>query len=265
MLALARPQTVSERSLSEMRRMDVVLLLDTSPSMQARDITPSRLARATDVVSEFIQKKLPEDRFGLVSFADSSLVLSYLTNDPNNVVFYMEYLREQGVLQYGTNIGGALKNGLQVLDRQQELDPDSKNNKKVFILLSDGEDHGEELDAAIKETAHRQIPVYCIGIGSQAGAYIPIGEQDGKTIYLLGKGDRPVLTTFDEAALRRIAGSTGGQFYRAHNGAEMSQAFSDIFLKTREIQGFRRVREPRERYRDLLAAAFGFFLLRVLI
>jgi Ca-activated chloride channel family protein len=264
-LALARPQTISEQRVSEMRRMDVVLLLDTSPSMRARDIAPSRLTRATEVIAEFIEKKLPEDRFGLVSFADSSLVLSYLTADPNNVLFYLEYIREQGVLQYGTNIGGALKNGLQVLSRQEEIDPEAKKNKKVFVLLSDGEDHGEDLDAAIAESVRRAVPVYCVGIGSREGAYIPIGEENGKTIYLTGKNDERILTTFDETSLRRIAEKTGGLYYRAHTGVEMSRAFTEIFLKTREIEGFRRVRKPQEHYRDLLAAAFGLFLLRVLI
>src|SRR5258706_8479817 len=107
-LALARPQTVTEQRISEMRRMDVILLLDVSPSMRARDIAPSRLVRATEVIGEFVQKKLPDDRFGLVSFTGNSLVLSYLTPDTNNLLFYLEYLRGQEIGQYGTNIGRAL-------------------------------------------------------------------------------------------------------------------------------------------------------------
>jgi len=264
-LALARPQTVSEQRVSEMRRMDVILLLDISPSMRARDIAPSRLVRATEVIGEFIQKKLPDDRFGLVTFTGNSLVLSYLTADPNNLLFYLEYLRGQEIGQYGTNIGGALKSGRQVLARQEEIEPASKKNKKVFILLSDGEDHGEELEAEIKELARRGVPVYCVGIGSREGAYIPIGEEHGKVIYLTGNNDERILSNFDEGAMRRIAERTGGQYYRATTGVEMSKSFTDIFLKSREIQGFRRVRTTQERYRDLLVAAFGIFLLRVLI
>jgi Ca-activated chloride channel family protein len=233
--------------------------------MRARDIAPSRLVRATEVIGEFIQKKFPDDRFGLVSFTGNSLVLSYLTADPNNLLFYLEYLRGQEIGQYGTNIGGALKSGRQVLDRQQEIEPASKKNKKVFILLSDGEDHGEELEAEIKELARRGVPVYCVGIGSREGAYIPIGEEHGKVIYLTGNNDERILSTFDEGSLRRIAERTGGQYYRAYTGVEMSKSFADIFLKSREIQGFRRVRTTQERYRDLLVAAFGIFLLRVLI
>ena len=264
-LALAGPQSIDERRIPELRRMDAVILLDNSPSMRAQDIDPSRLVRATEVLGQFIRKKLPDDRFGLVSFTDNSLVLSYLTADPGNINFYLEYLRAQSVMQYGTNIGGALKSGMVVLSRQAGIEPLAEKNKKVLILLSDGEDHGEELQAEINEVVRRAIPVYCVGIGSREGAFIPIAEENGKVRYLTGKNDQPILSSFDEGTLRQIADRSGGRYYRAHTATEMSQAFDDIFLKTREIQGYRRVHEPRERYRELLAAAFGLFLLRVLI
>lgn len=264
-LALARPQSIVERRVAELRRMDAVLLLDTSPSMRAQDIQPSRLARATEVIASFIRKKLPEDRFGLVSFADHSLVLSYLTGDANNIFFYLDYLRAEGVLEYGTNIGGALRNAMVVLSRQTEIEPAARKNKKVVILLSDGEDHGEELQTQVTELIRRGVSVYSVGIGSREGAFIPIGEQGGKVQYLTGRNDQPLLTTFDEGTLRNIADRSGGRYYRAHTGIEMSQAFDDIFRKAREVQGYTRIREPRERYRDLLLAAFGLLLLRILI
>jgi Ca-activated chloride channel family protein len=264
-LAIARPQTVIERRIADLRKLDVVLLLDISPSMRAQDIYPSRLARATEVIGTFIRTKLRDDRFGLVSFSDTSLTLSYLTSDPNNINFYLEYLRNQGVLQYGTNIGGALKNAIVVLTRQAEIESGMNRNKKVFILLSDGEDFGDGLRSAVDEAVKRDITVYSIGIGSRTGAYIPIGEENGKVQYLLGKDERPILTSFDESSLRLVADRSGGRYYRAYSGTDMTQAFNDIFLRSREIQGFRRVRELQERYRDFLLAAFGLLLVRVLI
>ena len=264
-LALARPQTITERRVADLRKLDVVLLLDISPSMRAQDIYPSRLARATEVIGAFINKKLPDDRFGLVSFAENSLVLSYLTADPNNIEFYLDYLRNQGVLQYGTNIGGALKNAMVVLTRQAEIEPAMLKNKKVFILLSDGEDFGDELKSALEEVVRRHITVYCMGIGSRDGSYIPIGQENGKVQYLLGKNDQPILTTFDESSLRQVAANSGGRYYRAYTGPQMTQAFSDIFTKAREVQGYRRVSEPHELYRTFLISALGFFFLRVLV
>ena len=264
-LALARPLTVNEHRAADLRKLDVVLLLDISPSMRAQDIYPSRLARATELIGTFIQKKPTDDRFGLVSFSDNSLVLSYLTPDPKNIHFYLEYLRNQGVLQYGTNIGGALKNAMVVLTRQSEIEPEMKKNKKIFVLLSDGEDYGDELKSALEEVVKRRITVYSMGIGSRTGAYIPIGEENGKVKYLLGKNDLPILTSFDDSSLRLVADRSGGRYYRTYTGSEMATAFSDIFLKAREVQGFRRVREAQERYKEFLLAAFGLLLLRMVM
>ena len=138
MLALARPLTITSRKVPQLRRIDAVILLDTSPSMRAQDISPSRLVRATEVIGTFVQKKLPGDRIGLIAFANNSLVLSYLTGDPGNLLFYTDYLREQSALQYGTNIGGAMKSAMVVLSRQAEIESGLQQNKRVLILLSDG-------------------------------------------------------------------------------------------------------------------------------
>jgi len=264
-LALARPQTVHSLKVPQLRRIDAVILLDTSPSMRARDITPSRLFRGTEVIGTFVQKKLPGDRIGLIAFANNSLVLSYLTGDPKNLLFYTDYLREQSALQYGTNIGGALKSGMVVFSRQTEIEPAMQRNKQVLILLSDGEDHGEELKAELRELVERHIPIYSVGIGSREGSLIPVGERNGENQYLTGPNGQPLLTTFDESTLQEVAGRTGGRYYRARTGMEIDQAFNDIFVKAREISGYRQANESRERYLEWLAAALILILIRVVI
>jgi Ca-activated chloride channel family protein len=264
-LALARPQTIRTLKIPELRRIDAVILLDTSPSMRAEDIKPSRLFRATEVIGAFVRKKLAGDRVGLIAFANNSLVLSYPTGDPRNLLFYTDYLGEQNALQYGTNIGGALKSAMVMFSRQAEIEPGIQQNKRALILLSDGEDHGEELKAELRELVERHIPVFCVGIGSREGSLIPVGERNGKTQYLNGADGRPILTTFDESTLQEVAERTGGRYYRARTGMEMDQAFNDIFVKAREITGYRRANESHERYQELLAAALVLFLIRVVI
>jgi Ca-activated chloride channel family protein len=264
-IALARPQTVQNRQIAQLRRIDAVILLDTSPSMRAEDIRPSRLFRATEVIGAFVQKKLQGDRIGLVSFADNSLVLSYLTGDPKNLLFYADYLREQNALQYGTNIGGALKSAMAVLTQQTEGEPAMRQNKQVLILLSDGEDHGEELKAELRVLVERHLPVYCVGIGSREGALIPVGLRGGEKRYLTDADGQPMLTTFDESTLQDIAERTGGRYYRAQTGMEMNHAFDDIFVRSREVTGYREESESHERYREWLAAALIVFLVRVVI
>ena len=262
-LALARPRTVHGRLVPQLRRIDAIILLDTSPSMRAQDIRPSRLYRATEVIGTFVQKKLAGDRIGLIAFANNSLVLSYLTSDPRNLLFYTDYLREQSAIQYGTNIGGALKSAMMVFSRQAEAEPGMRQNKRVVILLSDGEDHGEELKIELRELVERHIPAYCIGIGSREGALIPVSEQNGQPKYLTGADGQPILTTFDESTIEEVAERSGGRYYRAQTGLEMNQAFSDIFVRAREITGYRQENEVRERYGELLGAALILFLIRV--
>jgi len=258
-LALARPQRAGYRRVAGFRHIDAVILLDSSPSMSARDIEPSRLVRSTEVIGSFLNRKPAGDRIGLISFAENALVLSYLTADADNILFYLAYLRDQDALQYGTNIGGALKSGMTLFTRQGEREPETRGNKKVVILLSDGEDHGEELNAEMREMAGRGIPAYCVGIGSQRGVPVPISA----TEYLSGPGGAPILTTFDESTLREVASTTGGRYYSARTASELDRAFQDIFVKAREIAGYRQVRETREDYGVLLGAAFVLALIRV--
>ncbi|HKE25611.1 MAG TPA: VWA domain-containing protein [Bryobacteraceae bacterium] len=257
-LALARPQRAVYHLVAGYRHIDAVILLDASPSMRARDIEPSRLVRSTEVIGSFLGKKPAGDRIGLISFAENALVLSYLTADTGNILFYLDYLRDRDTLQYGTNIGGALKSAMTLFTRQGEREPESRGNKKVVILLSDGEDHGEELKSEMREMAGRGIPAYCIGIGSQQGVPVPISA----TEYLTGPGGAPILTTFEETTLQDIAGATGGRYYRARTATELDRAFQDIFVKAREIAGYRHVRETREDYGTLLGAAFVLALIR---
>ena len=114
-VALAHPQRIREQKITQPKRTDIVFLLDSSPSMRAQDIPPSRLERAVEVIGSFAHKKLTDDRVALVTFAETSLILSYLTDDPNNILYYLDYLKFDTTLSYGTNIGRALKNGLTVI------------------------------------------------------------------------------------------------------------------------------------------------------
>ena len=107
-LALARPQILQVRTLELIRKLDIVFLLDTSPSMYAEDFLPSRLDRARQFVKEIITGEPLIGRVGLLSFSGSSIILSYLTSDSENVLFYLDYLAEQPDSVLGTDIGSAI-------------------------------------------------------------------------------------------------------------------------------------------------------------
>ena len=264
-VALAHPQWVQEQKIPQPGAMDVVFLLDTSPSMRAEDIQPSRLARALDVMGSFVRNKLAQDRIGLVAFAGNSMIVSYLTEDANNILYYVDYLRNDATINHGTNIGRGLRNGLTVVKKETEVLPETARHKKVFILLSDGEDNSTELNAAIAEVKEQAIKVHTIGVGSREGAPIPIGQERGRPIYLEDEKGNRIISRFDEHNLNWIAETTGGKFYRSFSGLELERSFADIVLKEREITGFKKIVEYQDFHHPVLLAAAGILLVTLLL
>ena len=263
--ALTHPQWIREKGVAQAKKMDIVFLLDTSPSMRAGDIAPSRLERAMEVIGSFARKMLPHDRIGLVSFSSGSLILSYLTQDPSNILYYLDYLRDDTTLSLGTNIGQGLENGLAIFTKELEVSPEAMHHKRVFILVSDGEDHGRALESAVGEIKRIGIKVHTIGIGSKGGAPIPIAWEEGKVRYLEDEEGNRIISRFDEGTLRWIAEQTGGNAYRSFTGQELGGTFAEIVLKEREIEGFKKVTEYEDIYQNFLLVALGAFLATMLI
>lgn len=264
-LALAHPQLIHERAVPQPEKMDVLFLLDTSPSMRAEDVPPSRLERALEIIGRYAAGKPPQDRIALVSFASSSLILSYLTEDPANILYYLDYLKEDSSFNPGTDIGGAIHSGLAILSRDAELYPKLAQQKKVFVLISDGEDHGAELERAVRTAARQGIRIHTIGVGSLEGAPIPIAQENGTRRYVEdAKGDK-ILSRFDERTLRWIAEATGGTAHRSLTGQDLDGFFKGIVSQERKIEGFRKVIEYEDVYRLFLVAAFGLLFVRLLL
>ncbi|MBI3001536.1 MAG: VWA domain-containing protein [Deltaproteobacteria bacterium] len=264
-VALAHPQRIRDKKIMQPKRMDIVFLLDTSPSMRAQDIPPSRLERALEVIGGFAYKKLPDDRLALVSFAEASLILSYLTEDPNNILYYLDYLGSDSTLSYGTNIGRALKNGLTVITKELEVRPQAARYHRVFILLSDGEDHGSELESALRDIKRSGIKVHTVGIGSREGAPIPIGRENGSVRYLEDNQGTQIISRFDEGTLRRVAEETGGNAYRSFTGQELGHIIGEIALKERSIEGLKKIVDYEDLYHNFLLASLGAFMAAILL
>ncbi|MDA2933480.1 VWA domain-containing protein [Acidobacteria bacterium AH-259-D05] len=263
-LALAQPQILREEVIEKRVGLDTVILLDLSYSMLAEDIVPSRLEKAKEVIRNFIIHKREEDRIGLVTFAETSLILSYLTQDPENLLFYFDYLEPR----YGTNIGRAIKSGLRVFEREDEVRTqenvvrDGALHNRLMVLLSDGEDHGRELEEAVEASASDEIKIYCIGVGSRRSVPIPVGIQEsGIRRYLQGEDGTQVYTLFRESTLREISRRTTARFYRSFIGYEMAQAFDDMVLKEREIKDFEVTTQYQDIYYFFLVSSLGLFFI----
>jgi len=249
-VALIRPQALLAERMPEYERQDLIVMLDRSASMRAHDIKPSRLSRATLEIQNFLHHK-PEaiDRVGLVGFADASLILSYLTNDVDTVSFYLEWIDRDPQTLLGTDIGAALKSARDVALK------DNRQSRKIFLLVSDGEDYGNELATELAVFRAEGLRVHGIGIGSDQEVPVPVLEPDGRETVLRDTDGKIVRTKFEESTLRQIAAATGGRYIRSTSGNELARGLEDIVKGERRIQGWRTTTEYRDLYPAGLAVA----------
>ena len=250
--ALTRPQAIVTMREAQYERQDLIIVLDRSVSMHARDIEPSRLVRATSEIRDFLDSS-PDaiGRVALVGFANSALVLSYPTEDLGSLFFYLDWIEEDTTPLFGTNMGGALIQALAVIEE------DDRPTRKLLLLISDGEDFGAELIVALDRLRAAGLEVHCVGVGSDAPVPIPLYESGSEESLLLGDAGDPLLTRFSEATLRRIAETTGGRYVRSSTGSELADAIGTIVQGERRLVGWRTETEYRELYGFGLAAAFA--------
>ena len=248
--ALVRPQAPLTTTLPQFEREDLVIMLDRSASMRAHDIRPSRFARATDEIRNFLRNKPDNiDRVGLVGFAGTSVILSYLTRDLDTVAFYLDWIESDPQTLLGTDIGAALKNALDVVRK------DDRKTRKIFVLLSDGEDYGGEVSRQLAVYRQEGHHINSIGIGSDDEVPIPEILPDGKETPLRDEAGRIVRTKFSEGTLRDLATASGGRYVRSRTGADLTKALHDIEQGERRVVGWRTTTEYRDLYPWSLAAA----------
>jgi len=248
--AVSRPQALLTQKVPEYERQDLIVLLDRSASMRAHDIKPSRFSRATLEIRNFLKQK-PEaiGRVGLVGFADVSIILSYLTSDVDSIAFYLDFIDRDPETLLGTNIGGALKSAMDVLKK------DNRPTRKLFLVISDGEDYGNELQEQLALFRADNLHVHCIGVGSDDEVPVPMLQRNGQEGVLQDEAGLTVKTKFAEGTLREIAATTGGRYVRSTTGEELARAIEDIVRGERKIVDWKTTRDYRDLYPVGLAVA----------
>ena len=231
-IALARPQSVSDKQNISTEGIDIVLELDLSGSMLAEDFNPNRIEAAKQVASEFIDGRT-NDRIGLVVFSAESFTQCPLTTD---YPVLKNLLREvkNGMIADGTAIGLAIANGVNRLK-------DSKAKSKVMILLTDGVNNRGEIDpiTAARIAATYGIRIYTVGVGAQGEAPYPVQTQFGIRRQLI-----PV--DLDEKGLTQVADMTGGKYYRATDNRKLKAIYKEIDQLERtkiEVTAYKRYSE----------------------
>lgn len=214
-VALARPQDVERLSHTNTEGIDIMLSIDVSGSMLARDFKPDRITAAKEVAGQFVADRYG-DRIGLVAFAGEAYTQSPLTTDQSTLQTLLSRIRS-GLIEDGTAIGNGLATAI---NRLRE----SEAKSKVIILLTDGvNNRGEIAPLTAAEIAKAQgIRVYTIGVGTQGTAPYPTVNMFGELTFM------PQKVEIDEKVLREIAALTGGQYFRATDKAKLKEIYDQI-------------------------------------
>lgn len=207
LLTWMEPRLGEEEIVIERRGLDLVFCLDTSRSMLARDIEPTRLQRAKLDIEALLERLVGGDRVGLVAFAGEARILIPLTHDLDSFRGLLEPVDTDSVRRGGSDLAAALR-------RAGELIGDELVGTTVVILLTDGEDLAGAGAEAAGELAQRGILVHAIGYGSTQGSKVTI-EQGGVEQFLRASSGDEVVTALDADGLRALAARCGGEFLRA--------------------------------------------------
>jgi len=246
-LALARPQWGSRWQEVRRRGLDILVVLDTSNSMRATDLTPNRLQRAKWGIADLLGQ-LSGDRIGLVAFAGSSFLACPLTVDYAAFSMMLDDVHPGIIPRGGTAIAQALQTALESFEGKGGAD-------RVIVLITDGEDHEGGIDQAIARLRERKVRVFAVGVGAAAGEFIPASGAGGA--FLRDRSGNIVKTALREEALEKIALATGGRYVRATaDDFGLDRAYSeDIANLQRDERESKLARVSVERFPWFLAAA----------
>lgn len=254
-IALARPRNVDESTkIKTTSGIDIVMAIDVSASMLARDLKPNRLEALKNVAGRFINAR-PNDRIGLVEYAGESFTKTPLTSDKSIVLSSLKSIKYNTIIQGGTAIGMGLATSVNRLK-------ESRAKSKVIILLTDGVNNSGFIDPKIASELAVEfgIKVYTIGLGTNGMAISPIGiKQDGTFQY----GKQPV--EIDEELLKQIATTTNGKYFRATSNTRLGEIYEEINkLEKTEIEEFK-FKSYDEQFRPLVLLALCLLGLELLL
>lgn len=252
-VALARPRTVDISSKTKTTKgIDIVLAIDVSSSMLARDLKPNRMEALKRVASDFIVSR-PNDRIGLVVYAGESYTKTPVTSDKAVVVDALKGIKFDNVLQDGTAIGTGLATAINRLK-------DSKAKSKIIILLTDGVNNSGTIEPETASDIAEEygIKVYTIGLGTNGMAEYPYAlAANGDFIFKMMKVE------IDQELMKRIAKKTGGKYFRATSNEKLETIYDEINkLETTEIEELK-FYDYDEKYRPFLIFAGILLLLEV--
>ena len=245
-VAISRPRSSEIIEKIDAEGIDIVLAMDVSTSMLARDFTPDRISASKDIAIEFIAQR-PTDRMGIVVFAGESYTQCPLTTDRAALINMMKEV-ETGLIDDGTAIGNGLATAI-----ARMKDSDAKS--RVVILLTDGVNNSGEVSPqmAVEIAKTYGIRVYTIGVGREGMAPYPVMTPWGVVV-------RNLEVEIDEELLKEIADETGGRYFRANDNTKLAEIYNEI----NQMEKARTTVDSFPVYKELFGAYALWALLAIL-
>ena len=252
-IALARPRTVDVSNQTKTTKgIDIVMAVDVSGSMLAKDLKPNRMEALKDVAQTFVENR-PNDRIGLVVYAAEAYTKTPVTSDKAIILEAIKSIKYDNILQDGTGIGMGLTTAINRLK-------DSKAKSKIIILLTDGVNNAGFIEPETASDIAEQygIKVYTIGIGTNGTAEFPYAiAPNGSFLF------RMMPVEIDESLLKSIAKKTNGKYFRATSNSKLEQIYDEINkLETTEIEELK-FYDFDEKFRPLVWLAGILLLLEI--
>ena len=234
--------------------VDLLVALDVSRSMLARDVSPSRIERSRDAI-RMLAESLRGDRIGLIVFAGEAFIQCPLTSDLGAFSMFLDGSGPGVVRSQGTDIGSAFEMAYRVFSKR-------RHTSRNLVIITDGEDHAANVDAALAKFRDLGVTVFTAAVGSESGEVIPLGDDDPSgEVYQKDRDGKVVRTVKNTGLLRRIADETGGEFIDISGGfSGVYRIIDKISGAERNIYGSRIVKEKKEQY-QVFALLLAFLLM----
>ncbi len=218
--ALVNPKIGTKMETVTREGVDIVFAIDVSKSMEAEDIAPNRLEKSKQLVTQIINN-LGSDRVGIIGYAGSAFPQLPITTDYGSAKMFLQSMNTDMVSSQGTAINEAIELATTYYG---EGEPTSK----VLIVISDGEDHGGEVESIAKEAANLGIRIFTIGVGTEKGGPIPLKRGGIVQSYKKDETGETVITKMNEETLMEIARVTNGEYVRGNVTGEVTEKVSEF-------------------------------------
>ena len=201
--------------------VDLVFAIDVSKSMLCEDVAPSRLEKAKKIVRSIIER-LGSDRVGIIIYAGSAYPILPMTTDHAAARLFLDNISTDMVSSQGTAIGQAVEIAADYFD-------DDEQAHRFLFIISDGEDHEQNLDAAIEKIKSKSVQIHTIGLGTVKGGPIPI-KRSGSLHYKKDRNGNMVITSLHEDVLKRLAQATGGSYFPGNDVRQVVKDAGDVII-----------------------------------